>query len=252
MNRLEGKVAIVTGAANGQGAAEARLFANEGAKVVATDMQFDKLNQLVNELNHKQKGSAIAIEHNVTSEEDWIQVIEKTIQSFGKIDILINNAGITGDSSMKLENYTIEEWDKVMNVNALGNFLGLKHAVPQMKKNGQGSIVNISSLAGINGIGGASAYAASKGATRTLTKGAAKELGNVHIRVNSIHPGFIETAMINDFTKDEDTKNHLLSQIPLHYLGKSEDVANAALFFASDESIFITGEELIIDGGQSL
>lgn len=251
MGRLSNKVAIITGAASGQGAVEARLFAQEGARVVATDMQEEWLQKVVDEINREYGDVAIAIKHNVAEENDWIHVVQAAIQKFGKVDILINNAGITG-KSLELQDITIEEWNKVMNVNALGNLWGIKHVVPEMQKLGQGSIVNISSLAGINGLGGIGAYGASKGATRTLTKGAARDLGPSHIRVNSIHPGFIETAMITQFTSNEEVKNHLLSQIPLGYLGNPIDVAHAALFLASDESRFITGEELIIDGGQSI
>lgn len=251
MGRLAGKVAIITGAASGQGAVEARLFAEEGAKVVATDMQEELLQSVVSEINSKFGDVSLAIKQNVAEENDWIKVVKQTIDKFGKIDILINNAGITG-KSLPLEEITVEEWNKVMNINALGNLLGIKHVVPEMKKVGQGSIVNVSSLAGIHGIGGISAYGASKGATRILTKGAARDLGPDHIRVNSIHPGFIETPMISNFTSNEDVKNHLISGVPLGYLGKPEDVAYTALFLASDEARFITGAELIIDGGQSI
>lgn len=251
MGRLLGKVAIITGAASGQGAIEARLFAREGAYVVATDMQEALLESVVSAINTECTNAAIAIKHNVAEEEQWIHVVKEAVKSFGKVDILINNAGITG-TTLELSDITVDEWQKVMNVNALGNLLGIKHVVPEMKKVGRGAIVNISSLAGINGLGGISAYAASKGATRTLTKGAARDLGSSNIRVNSIHPGFIETPMIAQYTGTADAKNHLASQIPLGYLGKPEDVAYAALFLASDEANFITGEELIIDGGQSI
>lgn len=251
MGRLSGKVAIITGAASGQGAIEARLFAKEGAKVVATDMQKELLQTVVEKINSKFGDVALAIQHNVAEENDWIHVVNQTIEKFGKIDILINNAGITG-KSLPLKEITVEEWSKVMDVNAFGNLLGIKHVVPEMKKLEQGAIVNISSLAGIHGMGGISAYGASKGATRILTKGAAKDLGPDHIRVNSVHPGYIETPMISNFTSDEEVKNQLISGVPLRYLGNPEDVAYAALFLASDEARFITGTELIIDGGQSI
>jgi NAD(P)-dependent dehydrogenase (short-subunit alcohol dehydrogenase family) len=252
MVRLAGKVAIITGAASGQGAAEAKLFAKEGAKVVATDVQIDLLQSVVNEINSELDDVAIAIKHNVADENEWITVVEQAIEKFGKVDILINNAGITGDSTIPIEDLTVEEWNKVMNINALGNVLGIKHVVPEMKKVGQGSIVNISSLAGIVGMGGASPYTVSKGATRLLAKGAAKELGPFHIRVNSIHPGYINTPMVEAALTDETSKKHILSQIPIGYVGNPEDVAYTALFLASDEARFITGEELIIDGGQSI
>lgn len=206
---------------------------------------------MVDEIRAEYGDVAIAIKHNVADENEWIQVIGQAVRTFGKIDILINNAGITG-KALALADITVEKWNKVMNVNALGNLLGIKHVVPEMRKTGQGSIVNISSLAGINGLGGIGAYGASKGATRTLTKGAARDLGPDHIRVNSVHPGFIQTPMISNYTENEEVKKQLISQIPLQYLGNPEDVAFAALFLASDESRFITGEELIIDGGQSI
>ena len=251
MGRLSGKVAVITGAASGQGAMEARLFAREGAKVVATDLQLELLASVVGEINAEFGEAAVGIKHNVAEEEDWIRVVKQAVEQFGTIDILVNNAGIAG-KPLELADITVAEWNKIMNVNALGNFLGIKHVVPVMKKAGKGSIVNISSLAGISGLGGIGAYGASKGATRTLTKGAAKDLGPDHIRVNSIHPGFIETPMISGFMSDETVKNSLIAGIPLRYLGNSEDVAYAVLFLASDEARFITGAELVIDGGQSI
>lgn len=251
MARLEGKVAIITGAASGQGAAELKLFVKEGAKVIATDIQIELLNSLVNEINEQYGQVAIALRHDVASEQDWQTVVESGINEFGKIDILVNNAGVSGRVHA-LEEITLEEWNFVMNINATGNFLGIKYVVPEMKKVGGGSIINISSIAGINGYGMLTPYAASKGATRTLTKGAANQLGVDNIRVNSIHPGFIETPMIEQYTSNDEARQYLVSQIPLRTLGKPNDVANSVLFLASDESQFITGAELIIDGGQSI
>jgi len=251
MPRLEGKVAIITGAASGQGAEEARVFAREGAKVVATDMQVELLQQVVNSINEEYGDVALALKHNVTNEQEWIDVVKAAVDKFGKVDILVNNAGVSGKIHA-LEDITVDEWNFVMNINALGNFLGMKHVVPEMKKINGGSIVNISSLAGINGFGQLTPYAASKGANRVLTKGAANQLGPDNIRVNSVHPGFIETPMIQQYTSNEEAKNYLISSIPLRTLGKPNDVANAVLFLASDESRFVTGEELIIDGGQSI
>ena len=251
MGRLAGKVAIVTGAASGQGVAEARLFAQEGAKVVATDMNEALLNEVVAEINAKHSDAAIAIKHNVAEEADWIQVVNESVEKFGKVDVLVNNAGISGNIHA-LEEITVEEWHKVMNINALGNFLGMKHVVPEMRKVGGGSIVNISSLAGINGYGMLTPYAASKGATRILTKGAANQLGPDKIRVNSVHPGFVDTPMIAQYTSNEEAYNYLVSTIPLRTIAQPEDIAYAVLYLASDESRFVTGEELIIDGGQSI
>ena len=250
MGRLTGKVAIVTGAANGQGAAEARLFAKEGAKVVATDMQFELLEKVVAEINAEFGEVALAVKHNVADEQNWIDVVNTTVEKFGQVDILVNNAGITGKAQIPIEELDAEEWNKVMNINALGNVYGIKHVVPEMKKLGKGSIVNISSLAGITGMGGLSPYTASKGATRLLTKGAAKDFGPFNIRVNSIHPGYINTPMIQAALENEQYKAYFLSQVPLGFIGEPDDVAYTALFLASDEARFITGTEIIVDGGQ--
>ncbi|WP_342388422.1 SDR family NAD(P)-dependent oxidoreductase [Salinicoccus bachuensis] len=252
MGRLDGKVAIITGAGSGQGAMEAELFAREGAMVVATDMNEGHLNPVVDDISRQYPETVIGLKHDVSKEADWQRIVEEALGAFGKIDILINNAGITGMTEFTLNKLTVEEWDKVMNVNALGNFLGMKHTIPAMKRNGQGSVVNISSLTGISGLGGLTAYSASKGAIRTMTKGAARDFGGDHIRVNSIHPGYIETPSTDYLTSNTDIREALIAAVPLKYLGESEDVAYAALFLASDEAKFITGEELIIDGGQTI
>ena len=252
MGRLDGKVAVITGAGSGQGAMEAELFAREGAKVVATDMNDEHLGELLERLGEQHPDAVIGLRQDVSKEADWQHIVEEAVGTFGKVDILINNAGITGITEFTLNKLTIEEWDKVMNVNALGNFLGMKHVIPEMKRNGQGSIVNISSLTGISGLGGLTAYSASKGAIRTMTKGAARDFGGDHIRVNSIHPGYIETPSTEYLTSNADIRDALIAAVPLKYLGQSEDVAYAALFLASDEARFITGEELIIDGGQTI
>lgn len=251
MGRLSGKVAIITGAASGQGAVEARLFADEGAKVIATDLNETLLNEVVAEINAKHGDVALALSHNVAEESDWIRVVEDSVAKFGKVNVLVNNAGISGKIHA-LEEITVEEWHKVMNINALGNFLGMKHVVPAMKNAGGGSIVNISSLAGINGYGSLTPYAASKGATRILTKGAANQLGPDNIRVNSVHPGFVDTPMIAEYTSNEEAYNYLVSAIPLRTIAQPEDIAYSVIYLASDEARFVTGEELIIDGGQSI
>lgn len=250
-DRLKGKVAIITGAARGQGASEGKLFAQEGAKVVLTDMLEDEVKHVAADINTKYGDVALGMKQNVADEGEWKDVISQTVDKFGKVDVLINNAGITGNSTDIPEEYPLSEWEKVMSVNSTGNFLGVKYVVPEMKKVGSGSIVNVSSLAGITGMGGFSGYSASKGATRLLTKGAAVSFGSDHIRVNSIHPGFIETPMISDFTDNEEVKKGITAKIPLGYMGQPEDVAYAALFLASDEARFVDGAELIIDGAQS-
>jgi len=248
--RLLNKVAIITGAASGQGAEEARLFAKEGAKVVATDIQLAPLNEVVQEIQAA-GGEAIAVAHNVTSTAEWKNVVNKAIETFGKIDILVNNAGVTGQIGQTIEEIDEETWDFVLNINTRGPFLGMKAVLPYMKQNGGGSIINIASLSGIYGIGNA-AYNSSKGGLRTLTKNVALDYGAYNIRVNSVHPGVIETPMIAEFTENEAVRASTLTTIPLNRLGQSIDVAYPVLFLASDESQFITGIELVVDGGALL
>ncbi|ULL15636.1 SDR family NAD(P)-dependent oxidoreductase [Paenibacillus sp. H1-7] len=246
MPRLEGKVAVITGAAMGQGAAEARLFAREGAKVVATDLQLEKLEQVVAEIQ-AEGGQAIAVKHNVASEEDWKHVIEEGVRAFGKIDILINNAGISTDQT--LDNLTMENWNKVMDINLTGAVLGMKLVVPEMRKAGGGSIVNISSVAGIVAMNRTNGYTASKGALRVLSKSAAAELAKDYIRVNSVHPGVIETPMTVKEIANEQVKGWFQAETMLPRLGTADDIAYGVLYLASDEASFVTGAELVIDGG---
>lgn len=248
--RLQGKVAIITGAASGQGAEEARLFASEGAKVVATDIQFEQLEKVVAEINAN-GGEAIAISHNVTSSENWKKVVDLTIETFGKVDVLVNNAGVTGQIGQTIEDLDEKTWDFILDINARGPFLGMKTVVPHMKAQGGGSIINISSLAGIYGIGNA-AYNSSKGGLRTMTKNVALDYGKHNIRVNSVHPGVIETPMIAEFTEDPTSREYTLASIPLNKFGKPSDIAYSVLYLASDESQFVTGIELVVDGGALL
>lgn len=248
--RLLGKVAIITGAASGQGAEEARLFAKEGAKVIATDIQKELLEQVVTEIQSA-GGEAIAVSHDVTSSDDWKNVVNQTIESFGKVDILVNNAGVTGQIGQTIEDLDEKTWNFILDINTRGPFLGMKAVIPYMKQNGGGSIINISSLSGIYGIGNA-AYNSSKGGLRTLTKNVALDYGKHNIRVNSVHPGVIETPMIAEFTEDPTSREYTLASIPLKKLGKPSDIAYAVLFLASNESQFITGIELVIDGGALL
>lgn len=245
MGRLDGKVAIITGAGSGQGAVEAKLFAKEGAKVVLTGRRMEPLEKVAEEIKSA-GGDAIAVKHDVASEADWQDVIQKTIEAYGSLHILVNNAGIALIKTA--EETTLEDWHKVMDTNATGTFLGIKHAIPEMRKAGGGSIVNISSIAGILGLG-AAAYNASKGAVRTLTKNVAADYAKENIRVNSVHPGVIITPMTQEFLDDPDSKANFEAMTPLPRLGIPEDVAYGVLYLASDESSFITGTELIIDGG---
>lgn len=252
MNRLEGKVVLITGAASGQGKTCAELFVSEGAKVIVTDIQVDSLTKTVKEINQKVENSATSLVLDVSAESDWIKVARRIDDVFGKLDVLVNSAGIPGTQHNQYENLTVEEWQSVFDVNTLGNFLGIKHVAPLMKKNGGGSIINISSIAAMHTSLGMSAYGASKGATRILTKGSAVTLGNDKIRVNSIHPGVIKTPMSQPLMENELLREKFLSRIPLREFGDSEDIGFAALYLASDEAKFITGAELVIDGGQTV
>ena len=250
MGRLENKVAIITGAASGQGAEEARLFAKEGAKVVATDVQVELLEKVVAEIKQS-GGEALAIKHDVSSAEEWQKVVEQTVVTFGQVNILVNNAGITGMITQPIEETDENTWNKIFDINAKGPFYGIKAVIPEMKKAGGGSIVNISSLSGIYGIGNA-AYNGSKGALRSMTKNVALDYAKHNIRVNSVHPGAIETPMISGFTSDPSAREFALAQIPINKLGQPSDIAYGVLYFASDESGFVTGTELVIDGGSIL
>ncbi|MCQ6563180.1 SDR family NAD(P)-dependent oxidoreductase [Paenibacillus mendelii] len=244
MGRLSGKVAIITGAALGMGAAEAKLFAREGAKVVATDIKDDELQQVVQEII-KDGGEAIGLRHNVASEDEWKAVVQEAVTRFGKVDVLVNNAGIS--STKNIIDIEISEWNRVMDINLTGCVLGMKYCIPEMQKAGAGSVVNISSIGGIVGMAGSSPYTAAKGALRALSKSAAVEHAKQNIRVNSVHPGIIVTPMTEPSMKDAMPYYQTFTQLP--YFGKPEDVAYGVLFLASDEARFMTGSELVIDGG---
>lgn len=244
--RLADKVAIITGAAGGMGKADALLFAKEGAKVAITDMLEDKLQEVVREIKEN-GGEAIGFNQNVVSEGDWVRVVSETVAKFGKIDILVNNVGVS-DSTPFLDQ-TVENWERIMSINVTSVFLGQKHVIPYMIESGGGSIINISSIAGLTGGSGTGPYTASKGAVRLLTKATAVDYAKHNIRANSIHPGYIETPMTVDLFKDENMRQWFLSQTPIPRLGKAQDIANGVLFLASDESSYITGIELPIDGG---
>lgn len=246
MGRLDNKVAIITGAAGGMGKADALLFVQEGAKVAITDLQEDKIKDVVAEIEAL-GGEAIGFKHNVASEEDWVRVVDGTVQKFGKIDILVNNAGVS--NATPFMDLTVEGWEKTMSINVTSIFLGQKYVIPHMIEAGGGSIVNISSIAGLTGGSGAGPYTASKGAVRMLTKATAVDFAKHNIRCNSVHPGYIETPMTVDLFKDEQMMQWFQSQTPLPRLGKAEDIARGVLFLASDESSYITGVELPIDGG---
>ncbi len=245
MGRLDGKVAIITGGARGQGAAEAKLFAQEGARVVFGDV-LDEEGRGVEAEIHEAGGEATYMRLDVTSAQDWQRAIEAAESKYGRLDILVNNAGIFRRNS--IEDTSKELWDEIMDVNAKGVFLGTKHSLPAMRRGGGGSIVNISSISGMIGIG-APAYNATKGAVRVFTKITAVQHAGEGIRCNSIHPGPIDTPMIRPPGTDPARSSDSVARVPLGRIGTSEDIAYGALYLASDESSFVTGSELVIDGG---
>jgi NAD(P)-dependent dehydrogenase (short-subunit alcohol dehydrogenase family) len=242
--RLDGKVAIVTGAAHGMGEAEARLFAKEGAKVVVADVLGKEAEAVAADIRAS-GGNAIAATIDVTSEPEWVALIAKTLASYGRIDILVNNAGISGSSVGDPDG--LEGWQRVIAVNQTSVFLGTKLAAEQMAKTGGGSIVNISSIMGfVGGPSGHPAYSASKGAVRIYTKSAAVRYGPLGVRVNSVHPGYMP-PMLNATNANE--RDEKIAATPLRRLGEPLEVAYGVLFLASDEASFVTGTELVIDGG---
>lgn len=243
--RLEGKVAIVTGAARGQGAAEAELFAREGASVIIGDILEDEAKALEARISET-GGAATQVRLDVTSEMDWANAVRTAIDRYDRLDILVNNAGLLLMETT--EDVTKEQWERVMDVNMWGIVLGTKAVVPEMRKVGGGSIVNISSTSAMRAMPWAAAYHASKGAVRIHTKVAALEYGEDQIRVNSIHPGAIDTIMLSDAYSEEFLKEGV-TRIPLGRMGSPMDIARGALFLASEDSEYITGIELTIDGG---
>jgi NAD(P)-dependent dehydrogenase (short-subunit alcohol dehydrogenase family) len=245
--RLEGKVALITGAASGMGASMARIFAVEGAKVVVADMLEDEGKRVVADIT-KANGAALFRRLDVSSEAEWKTVVDSTLAEYGKLDILVNDAGLSGSAVEDL--FDTAAWDLLMAVNARGVFLGMKFAIPIMKAAGGGSIVNISSISGITGQHQIHvAYNASKGAVRTLTKAAAVQHGADNIRVNSVHPGLMPPMRSSKRTADPEVRAKMLRQVPMGRAGRPEEVANAVLFLASDEASYITGAELYVDGG---
>ena len=251
MGRLDNKVAIITGAAGGMGAAEARLFVQEGAKVLLTDIQEEKLKETTKEIANE-GGAVSCIAHDVASPEAWERVIEKAIKEFGGIDILVNNAGITG-SFVSFSDSTYEDFQRVMKINLDSQYLGIKSVIEPMKKRKGGSIINISSIAGLVGVAGVNpAYIASKGASRLLTKQAAQDLIGDNIRVNSVHPGGVKTDMVAPFLSDPEVYKQAIAPIPAKRFGEANEVAYAVVYLASDESTFTVGAEFVIDGGQTI
>ena len=243
--RLEGKVALISGGARGMGAVEVGLFAREGARVVVGDVLEDEGRAVVAGLP---EGAGVFVRLDVTSEDDWRRAVDLAGERFGRLDVLVNNAGVSAVGG--IEDTTAAEWDRVMAVNAKGVFLGTKYAIPAMRRAGGGSIINISSQLGIVAMGESSPqYIASKGAVRLLTKSTALQYAADGIRANSVHPGPIVTPMTEGRRGDPSVQELMVSRIPLGRYGEAVEVAYGVLYLASDESSFVTGSELVIDGG---
>lgn len=244
--RLDGKVALVTGAASGIGAAHVRIFTANGAKVVAADIQDEKGQSLVREVADK-GGEAIYVHLDVAQEAEWSEAVAATVRRFGKLTTLINNAGIANTQGVEAE--TLAGFNRVVSVDQTAVWLGMKAAIPEMRKAGGGAIVNISSVFGIIGSPGFVAYHGAKGAVRLMTKAAALEYAKQGIRVNSIHPGIINTPIVQSSKIAGDAVEQFRLATPLGRLGRPEEIAFGALFLCSDEASFVTGAELVIDGG---
>ncbi|MCX2949084.1 glucose 1-dehydrogenase [Lentzea sp. NEAU-D7] len=239
--RLDGKIALITGAARGQGAAAARRFAAEGARVMITDVLDDQGKELAAELG------AEYCHLDVSSEDEWAEAVSFTVSAFGDITVLVNNAGILHFSA--LADTTLADYQRVIGINQVGTFLGMRSVVPSMKRAGGGSIVNVSSVEGLGGMPYLVAYTASKFAIRGMTKVAAMELGQHGIRVNSVHPGAIDTPMVSEALGRPIDVSPIGKKLALRRIGQPEDVANVVLFLASDESAYCTGSEFVVDGG---
>lgn len=250
MTRLSGKVALVTGAASGLGAATARRLAKEGATVVLTDR--DIVGEDIAAHIVDTGGRAVFRLHDVTSQPDWAAAVEHAVADFGRLDILVNNAGVAGGNH-ELMDHSFDAWRQILSVNLDGVFLGLRHAGPRIAASGGGSVINISSILGKVGMAGAAAYCASKGGVTLLTKAAALEWAPLGIRVNSIHPGFIDTPMVSGALAGREDGNEmrvaLMAAHPLGRFGGPKEIGDAVAFLASDDASFITGAELVVDGG---
>lgn len=249
MGRLDGKVALISGGARGQGATEARMMAHEGAKVVFGDL-LDAEGRQVEAAIRAAGGDATYVHLDVTSENSWRAAVETAERTYGKLNVLVNNAGIY--IRKRIEETTEDDLEQIMAVNIKGVFLGVKHAIPAMRRAGGGSIVNISSTAGLVGNPyGSPSYTATKGAVRLFTKSTALQHAQDNIRCNSVHPGPIDTAMLDQAMGPASERQERLSRVPLGHVGRPEDIAYGVIYLASDESSFVTGSELVIDGGST-
>jgi len=250
MGRVAGKVALVTGAALGLGKAAAEMLAREGAKVVVTDVNVDEGKKTAEGICAN-GGAAIFVRHDASSEEDWKAAMQATLETYGRLDVLVNNAGIGFLGSV--EETTLEAWRKTQSVNLDGVFLGTKYGIEAMRKSGGGSIINLSSIEGLIGDPDLAAYNASKGGVRIFSKSAALHCARQKygIRVNTVHPAYIWTPMVEAVTQGKGTEKYkaLVDLHPIGHLGEPDDIAYGVLYLASDESKFVTGSELVIDGG---
>jgi NAD(P)-dependent dehydrogenase (short-subunit alcohol dehydrogenase family) len=246
--RMKDKVALITGAASGMGAATARLFGREGAAMVFVADLLDKEGAEVVDSIKQAQGRARYLHLDVTDEVGWHATIAEIEKSAGGLDVLVNNAGISGSAEQDL--YDTAAWNRLMGINATGVFLGMKHGIPAMKKRGKGSVINLSSVSGIVGQGYIHVgYNASKGAVRMITKAGAAQHGRDNIRINSVHPGLMPPMRTSGRTADPVTRAKTLKGVPLGRAGEVDEVAYAILFLASDESSYVTGAELVVDGG---
>lgn len=243
MGKLSGKVAIISGAAQGMGEATGRLFAAEGAKVILGDMQTEKGEAVAGEIGE----ASLFQKLDVRSEEDWQAIVASAVERFGKLDILVNNAAVLHVAGA--DELAKEDAERILGINVIGTMMGVKHAVPALKANGGGVIVNISSVDGMRGCNGLSAYTASKWAVRGISKSYAYEFGPAGIRVVSIHPGGVNTHMANPGGADIDDLNRGFVNVPLQRIGEPEEIARVSLFVCSDDASYITGAEIAVDGG---
>ncbi|HEV7642130.1 MAG TPA: glucose 1-dehydrogenase [Gaiellaceae bacterium] len=250
MGRLDGKVALITGAARGQGQAEARLFAREGAKVLLGDVVDDEGEQVAREIAEA-GGTARYVHLDVSQRADWEAAVALAESEWGGLHVLVNNAGIANRSG--ITETDDELWDRVIAINQTGTFMGMRAAVPALRRAGRGSIVNISSVLATMGSGNSVAYTASKGAITAMTRTVSVELATENIRVNCVHPGAIETPMVQELLgDDEEGRREMIARHPIGRVGAPEEVASGVLFLASDESSFVTGATLVIDGGNTV